>query len=92
MRSACTAGARSPDDAPRTRIGTSRRVLAELSGRQVYRAAEIPVYEFGRGFVEEVAAALQRRSDVTLSVIERQLYLDVGGQPFTAAVVQHHVM
>src|SRR5918995_260516 len=30
------------------------QVLAELSGRQIHRAAEIPVYEFGRGFIEGV--------------------------------------
>jgi uncharacterized protein YaeQ len=66
------------------------QVLAELSGRQVHRAAEIPVYQFGRGFVEEVAAALQRRSNVTLSVIERQLHLDVDGRAFSAEVVEHH--
>jgi len=65
------------------------QVLAELGGRQVHGAAEIPVYEFGRGFVEDVAAALQRRSDVTLSVIECQLYLDVGGQPFSTPIVEH---
>ena len=65
------------------------KVLAELSGKQIHRAAEIPVYEFGRGFVEEVAAALQRRTDATLSVIERQLYLDMSGQSFSTAVVEH---
>ena len=66
------------------------QVLAELSGRQVHRAAEIPVYEFGRGFVEEVAAALQRRNEATLSVIERQLYLDLDGKAFSTAIVEHH--
>src|ERR1700752_857671 len=35
------------------------KVLEGLSGKQVHRAAEIPVYEFGRGFVEEMAAVLQ---------------------------------
>jgi uncharacterized protein YaeQ len=66
------------------------QVLAELSGRQIHRAAEIPVYEFGRGFVEGVAAALQRRNDATLSIIERQLYLDVDGQAFSTAIGEHH--
>jgi uncharacterized protein YaeQ len=66
------------------------QVLAELSGRQVHRATEIPVYEFGRGFVEEVAAALQRRNDATLSIIERQLYLDLDGKAFSTTIVEHH--
>jgi uncharacterized protein YaeQ len=65
------------------------QVLAELNGKHIHRAAEIPVYEFGRGFVEQVAAALQRRNDASLSIIERQLYLDMGGQAFSTAVVEH---
>ncbi len=66
------------------------QVLAALNGNHIHRAAEIPVYEFGRGFVEQVAAALQRRTDASLSIIERQLYLDMGGQTFSTAVVEHH--
>jgi hypothetical protein len=46
------------------------------------------VYEFGRGFVEGVAAALQRRTDASVSIIERQLYLDMSGQTFSTAVVE----
>lgn len=65
------------------------QVLAELGGRHIHRAADIPVYAFGRGFVEEVAAALQRRTDATLSVIERQLYLDFDGRAFSTAIVEH---
>ena len=65
------------------------KVLAELNGKQIHRAAEIPVYEFGRGFVEEVAASLQRRTDASVSIIERQLYLDMSGQTFSTAVVEH---
>jgi uncharacterized protein YaeQ len=66
------------------------QVLAELNGRQIHRAAEIPVYEFGRGFVEEVAAALQRRNEATLSIIEQQLYLDLDGKAFSTTIVEHH--
>ena len=66
------------------------QVLAELSGKHIHRAAEIPVYEFGPGFVEEVAATLQRRTDASVSILERQLYLDMSGQTFSTAVVEHH--
>src|SRR4029077_14989652 len=50
------------------------KVLAELGGGHVHRAAEIPVYEFGHGFIDDVAASLQRRERVSLSVTERQIY------------------
>ena len=40
---------------------------------------EIPVYEFGTGFVDDVASVLQRRDKISVSITERQLYLDVSG-------------
>lgn len=66
-----------------------QKVLAELSGKKIHRAEAIPVYEFGRGFVEQVAAVVQRREKVTLSINEREMYLDVGGRAFSATVVEH---
>ena len=65
------------------------QVLEQLEGRQIHLAAEIPVYEFGRGFVDEVAAAVQRRTDASLSIIERQLYIDLNGQAFNATATTH---
>src|SRR5437870_830773 len=65
------------------------KVLAELDGRKIHQAEAIPVYEFGRGFVEEVAAVLQRREKISVSITERQLYLDVSGQTFNTAVGEH---
>lgn len=65
------------------------KVLAELAGKQIHRAVEIPVYTFERGFVEAIAAAVQRRTDATISVIDRELYLDMSGQAFSTAVVEH---
>ena len=66
------------------------RVLAELDGKSIHRAAAIPVYEFGLGYVEEVAAVLERRANVSVSITERQLYLDVGGRTFHTTVSEHH--
>ena len=65
------------------------QVLAELNGMKIHGAAAIPVYEFGRGFIEAVAAAVDRRATVSVSITERQLYLDINGHTFNAAVVEH---
>ncbi|HEU4401402.1 MAG TPA: YaeQ family protein [Candidatus Polarisedimenticolia bacterium] len=67
------------------------QVLAELNGRKIHRAAEIPVYEFGRGFVEAVAAVVPRRAAVAVSITERQLYLGVDGKSFSTTVVEHRI-
>ncbi len=65
------------------------KVLDGLHGKQVHRAADIPVYEFGKGFVDAVAAVLQRRDTLSVSITERQLYLDVSGQTFSTTIVEH---
>jgi len=65
------------------------KVLEGLRGKQVHRAADIPIYEFGKGFVEDVAAVLQRRDKISVSVTERQLYLDISGRTFNTSVVEH---
>ena len=68
---------------------TVAKVLAELDGQRIHRAAEIPVYEFGPGFVTTVTAALERRIDASVSITERQLYLEINGQTFSTAIVEH---
>src|SRR5690349_20963920 len=36
-----------------------RNLLGQLHGKKIHRAAEIPIYSFGRGFIEELAEKLQ---------------------------------
>ena len=78
--------------AGRTAVYTHRnvnQVLSELNNKRIHRAAEIPVYEFGRGFVDTVAQVLERRTSVALSITEQELYLDLNGRSFTTAVAEH---
>src|SRR6266568_2621500 len=58
------------------------QVLAELDGKAIHRAPEIPVYAFGRGFIDAIAAVVPRRAVVTVSLTERHLYLDLDGRAF----------
>jgi uncharacterized protein YaeQ len=83
---------RASKKAGRVAIYTHRavtQVLAQLAGHHVHRAAEIPVYDFGAGFIQEVAATLDRRASLAVSVTEQQLYLDVDGQTFTTTIGEH---
>lgn len=68
-----------------------RTVLAQLEGRKIHRAAELPIYTFGRGFIDELATKLQRRMRMALSVTEQHLYLDVDGHSMTTVVEEHHI-
>ena len=60
-----------------------------LAGQRIHRAEAIPVLAFDRGFLRDAAAALQRRSALSLSVTEGQLYLDIDGRAFTTAIERH---
>ena len=66
-------------------------VLEQLAGKAIHRADEIPVYTFDSGFIEQVAAMVERRNVLALTVTERQLYLDIGGQTITSTIEQHAI-
>ena len=68
---------------------SATQVLAQLDGKRIYRATDIPVYALGQRFIEAAAAALQRRSSLALSVTERQIYLDVDGKTFDTRIETH---
>jgi uncharacterized protein YaeQ len=68
-----------------------RKLLAQLSAANVPRLADIPVYAFEPKFVEEVAGLIERRSDIALSITERELYLQIDGRNFTTSIVEHRV-
>ena len=66
-----------------------RQVLAQFEGQRVHRAAEIPVYELDRVVVEACAAGLERRSALTLNVMDGQLYIEMGSQSLSMPIVAH---
>jgi hypothetical protein len=47
------------------------------------------VYEFDRTFVDEVAGLIERRSALSISITERELYLEIGGRTFTTTILEH---
>ena len=69
----------------------AKPLLAQLAGKKIHRAAEIPVYELGREFMQAAAAAIDRRNIVSLSLTEGQLYLDINGKSFSSAVQEHRI-
>jgi uncharacterized protein YaeQ len=68
-----------------------RQVLAQFAGKRIQRSEEIPIHAFDRVFIEEVAAAIERRAYIALSVTERQLYLDLDGKSFVSAIEEHRI-
>ncbi len=74
---------------PRVAVYTHRdirQLLGQLEGKTIHRRETIDIYPFERQFINDVAAMLERRTKMSLSVTERHLYLDVGGRSFTTVV------
>jgi uncharacterized protein YaeQ len=75
--------------ADRTAVYTHRdpaKVMALWAGKPIHRAEAITLHSFDDGFVDAAVSALERRNSVTLSVTERQLYLELNGVTLTSAV------
>jgi uncharacterized protein YaeQ len=66
-----------------------RNLMGQLEGKKIHRASSIPIYTFGRGFIDSLAERLERRMKITLSVTERHLYLDVDGVAFETVLEKH---
>ena len=67
------------------------RLLPQWAGKKIHEADRIVLRSFDPGFVDAVAAAIERRNTVTLSVTEGQLYLDVNGTSLSSAVHDHPI-
>jgi hypothetical protein len=65
--------------------------MNQLSAKKIHRAAEIPIYTFGRGFIEAAAESIERRAEISISITERQVYLDVDGQAITTTIEESRI-
>jgi uncharacterized protein YaeQ len=75
--------------APRVAVYTHhnvRNLLGRWEGKKIHRGEEIPLYSFGRGFIDELAERIGRRTKLALSVTERHLYLDVDGTSMSTVI------
>jgi hypothetical protein len=62
------------------------QVLVLYEGARIHRAEEIPVYSFGRGYLEAIGETLPRRAVLSVSRSGGDLYFDVDGQTHTTTV------
>ena len=67
-------------------------LLAQWAGERIHNAADIPVFAFDRVRIEQIAARLERRSKLSLSVTERQIYVELDGWTCVLAVQEHRAV
>ncbi|WP_345802958.1 YaeQ family protein [Microbacterium sp. AZCO] len=75
--------------ADRVAVYTQRdpaKVAAPWAGKKIHRGEEIPLYSFDPGFIDSAIAPLERRNTMTVSVIERRLYLELNGATFESDI------
>lgn len=75
--------------ADRTTIYTHRdpaKVSAPWAGKRIHDAEAIILHSFDPGFIDSAVAALERRSTMTASVTERQLYLELNGTTLSTGI------
>lgn len=68
--------------ADRTAVYTHRdpaRVAAAWAGKKLHRAEDVALISFEPGFVERAAERIERRNTMSVSVTERELYLELNG-------------
>ena len=68
-----------------------RILLGQLEGRRIHRAENLGIYSFGGTFIKDLAARYERRVEMSLSVTERHLYLDIGGHSLSTVIEEHRV-
>jgi len=81
---------RGSTSAERTAVYTHRdpaKVAAQWAGKRIHRAEDIVLHSFEPGFVEQAAALVERRNDMTLSVTERRIYLELNGTTLSSAIL-----
>ena len=68
-----------------------RQVLAQLDGGRVHRAGDVPVYTFDGEFINRLAQHVERRTALSLSITERQIFANVGPHTLTTSIETHHI-
>lgn len=75
--------------AERTVVYTHRdpaKVADPWAGAKIHRADDILLHSFDPGFVDALVAVLERRNTITLTVTERQLYVELNGEHLSSAI------
>ena len=68
-----------------------RQLLAQLEGERIHRAVEIPIRAFNRTTIETIAAQIERRTSMAVSVSGGDIYLSLGAETYTLPIEEHRL-
>lgn len=67
------------------------QLLKQWTGHRIHRAGQIEVYSFDRAFIAALAARLDRRLGLTVSVSDRHLFVALSDISFETDVTRHTI-
>ena len=68
-----------------------RQLLAQVAGEKIHRAAEISIRSFDRMLVEQVAALLDRRTSMSISISHGEVYVSIADRSITLPIGEHRI-
>ena len=68
-----------------------RQLLSQLEGERIHRAGDIVIRAFSRGAIEEIAAHIERRTSMAISVSGGELYVSLDARTLTLGFVEHRL-
>ncbi len=80
--------------APRVAVYTHKdvaQVIRNLAAERIHKAEALELYAIDRPLVAALAARLERRMAFSISINERELYISIGADTITGAVVRHRL-
>ena len=80
--------------ADRVAVYTHRDVATAaraIRGAKIHRAADIPIYAFDGTFIDDRQAAIERRTSLSMSVADREIYAALDDRTFQGAIVEHRI-
>ena len=63
--------------------------LEQVIGKDIYKSNEIEIYSFEGQFIKELIRLADKRLTMSLSISEKQLYLDVAGENLHSEIIKH---
>ena len=80
--------------APRVAVYTHKnpgQFVSKLAGERIHRVEELELYAVDRRLIAALAARLDRRIAFSLSINDRDLYISIGTDTLTGAVLRYPV-
>jgi len=68
-----------------------RLLLRAYDGQKIHKAESVELYAVDRDLIASLVAHLDRRVSMTLSVTDRQLFIDIGDASLHGAVERHAI-